>query len=241
MTASSPPTVLLRKLVGRRPDGLTGLVLTVPVFLVYHLGLLLIEYRNGVDLVTGLALRLLESSVLAYVAVTLLMAAALTAAAARQQRLNRVRPVALAPVLLESTAWAVLMLVSVGWATAQLRAALSAGPVPFGPVDKLVMAAGAGFHEEVVFRVALFGGGRELLIRLWRMQRTQALVLSLVASSLLFALAHHVGPVSEPIEFATVAFRSLAGVYLAGVYLLRGFAVVVYTHALYDALVFFVL
>lgn len=241
MTAPPPTIATLRRIATRRPDALTSLVLTVPVFLIYHLGLLLIDYRNGADLVTGLALRLLESSVLGYVAVTVMLAVVLTAIAARQQRQGGVRAAALGPVLVESAAWAVLMLVSVGWATAQLRAALSMGPVALGPVDKLVMAAGAGFHEEVVFRVALVSGGRELLERLWRMPRAQSLVLCLLGSSVLFAFAHHVGPVGEPVELATVAFRTLAGLYLAGVYLLRGFAVVVYTHVLYDALVFFVL
>lgn len=228
-------------------DPLTNAVLTVPVFLTYHLGILLIEYRNGVDLVTGLTFRLLESSVVGYVLVTVSIAVALSFVAARQQRRRRVRATALGPVLVESGAWAAVMLVTVGWMTAQLQAALALAVAPplgplapaMGPVDKLVMAAGAGFHEEVVFRVALLSGGRELLMRLWRMAPAPALVLSLLASSLLFALAHHVGAGADPIEMSAFLFRGLAGLFLAGVYLLRGFAVVVYTHALYDVLVFF--
>lgn len=222
----------------RRPDALTSLVLTVPVFLVYHLGILLIDYRNGVDLVTGLTFALLESSVLAYVGATLSIALLLWIAARVQGRGQHVSLQALGPVLLESGLWAGLMLVSVGWATAHLLTALSLAPV-MGPTDKLVMAAGAGFHEELVFRVALLSGGRRVLMQLWSGQPRRALLASVVVSSLLFALAHHVGPAADPVEWHTLAFRTLAGGYLAGVYLLRGFAVAVYTHTLYDVLVFF--
>ena len=250
----------------RRPDPLTSLVLTVPVFLVYHLGILLIDFRNGVDLVSGITFRLLESSVVAYVAATLGVAGMLFLVGWIQRKRGRIRPAALAPVLLESGVWAVVMLFSVGWATAQLRAALSLAPAStgwslgaggmgpalalpavaltlspvLGPLDKLVMSAGAGFHEEVVFRVGLLSGLRHLLLRGSGVVGRAAVMLSLLGSSVLFALAHHLGPVADPIELTTLTFRTIAGVYLGGVYLMRGFAVVVYTHTLYDVLVFFV-
>ena len=54
-----------------KPDPLTSLVLTMPVFLIYHLGILLIDMRNGVDWVTELTFRLLDASIPAYVAVTI--------------------------------------------------------------------------------------------------------------------------------------------------------------------------
>ena len=228
----------------RRPDPLSSLVLTVPVFLIYHLGILLIDFRNGVDLVTGVTFQLLESSVLAYIGVTVGLAALLFVGVWVQHRRGRVRAPALGNVLLESALWAVVMLVSVGWATAQLQAALShhsfalsLAPA-FGPLDKLVMAAGAGFHEEVIFRVLLLSGMRSVLMRTG-FAELGALVVALLASSVLFALAHHLGPVADPIELTTLTFRTIAGVYLGAVYLLRGFAVVVYTHTLYDVLVFF--
>ena len=42
-----------------RHDPLTSLVLTVPVFLIYHLGILLIDIKNGVDLVSTLTFAVL--------------------------------------------------------------------------------------------------------------------------------------------------------------------------------------
>ena len=232
----------LDKLARSKPDPLTSVVLTIPVFLIYHLGVLMIDFRNGVDLISGLTFQLLEASVPGYIGATLAVAAGLMLAIWVQRRRGRVRPAALGPVLMESVGWALLMLVSVGWAAAQLRAALSVGDAldAMGPLDKFVMAAGAGFHEELVFRVGLLSGGVYLLRRVRDTRPAIAWTLAVVASSLLFSAVHHVGPMGDPFSFDVFAFRTMAGLYLAMVYVLRGFAIVVYTHALYDILVFFV-
>lgn len=240
-----PTAFTLARLRKHRPDPLTSVVLTVPVFLVYHLGILLIDLRNGVDLITEFTLRLLEQSVAAYVVVTLAAAAALSLTAHVQRRRGRLRPTALGPVLLESLGWAVVMLVAVGWAVAQMSSALalgglSVGGAGLGPLDKVVMAAGAGFHEEVVFRVALLGGGIALLLRRGRVGQVPAVATAMFGTALLFALIHHLGPHGDPLSLSVLAFRFLAGLFLGAVYMLRGFAIVVYTHTLYDILVFFV-
>ena len=232
-------TAPLEKLARSKPDPLTSVVLTIPVFLIYHLGVLLIDFRNGVDLISVLTFQLLEASVPGYIGATLAVAAGLLAAIYVQRKRGRVRPAALGSILTESVGWALLMLVSVGWAAAQLQAALSVGTA-LGPVDKIVMSAGAGFHEELVFRVGLLSGGVYGLKKLRDMRPALAWTLAVVGSSLLFSAIHHVGPMADPFTFDVFAFRTLAGVYLSMVYVLRGFAIVVYTHALYDILVFFV-
>jgi membrane protease YdiL (CAAX protease family) len=220
-----------------RHDPLTSLVLTVPVFLLYHLGILLIDLRNGVDLFTELTLGLLERSLLAYVGLTVAIAAGLFAAGWLLRKKGKIKPAALAPVLLESTLLAVVMMITVGWATQQLVPGQT-GPRPFGPLEKIVMSAGAGFHEELVFRVGLFAGGAWLLAR--RMTERRALVIAFVVSSLLFSAIHYVGPFGDPFALGSFLFRVLAGCFLAAVYHFRGFAVAVYTHALYDVMVFFI-
>jgi hypothetical protein len=220
------------------PDPLTSLVLTVPVFLTYHLGILAIDLRNGVDLVSGLTLALLDQSLAAYVGVTLGVAAGLVVAVVMLRRRGTLKPQALGPVLLESGLLALGMLVSVGWATEYLFR-MQAGPVPMNPLDKLVMAAGAGFHEELVFRVALFGGGNLLLRRLGVSALRASLTAALLAA-FLFSGVHYVGSLGDPFSVVSFTFRMLAGLYLTAVYQFRGFAVAVYTHTFYDLLVFFV-
>jgi hypothetical protein len=229
-----------------KADPFTSAVLTVPVFLLYHLGILVIDQRNGVDWVSELAFALLESSVTAYVAVTLALAGALAIALRAMQKSGKVRPIALLPTVLESGIWAVAMLLSVGYATARITANLSVPALAsghalaqLGPIDKLVLAAGAGFHEELAFRVVLFSGGALALMRVARMGTASAYVLAALGSAVVFAFVHHLGPYGEPLALAPFVFRTLAALYLTLVYAARGFAVAVYTHALYDVLIFF--
>lgn len=221
-----------------RHDPLTSLVLTVPVFLVYHLGILLVDRRNGVDWVSGLTLELLDRSLVGYVAVTLAYAGALLGAGLWLRGRAHVHPSALVPVLVESLAWGVLMMISVGWATGRIFAG-QVGTAGMGPLTKLVMAAGAGFHEELVFRVILFAGGAEALRRLGRLGGPAGWIIAAVASSLVFSAVHYVGALGDPFRLVSFTFRFLAGLFLAAVYRFRGFAVAVYSHTLYDLLVFF--
>lgn len=227
-----------------KADPFTSAVLTVPVFLLYHLGILVIDQRNGVDWVSGLMFALLEASVTAYVATTLALAGVLAIALWVLQKRGHLKPIALLPTVLESALWAIGMLLSVGYATTRLTAELSVpalsdhGLSLLGPVDKLVLAAGAGFHEELAFRVVLFSGGAVLLTQIG-LRASRAYLIAALGSALLFSFVHHLGPYGEPLALAPFVFRALAALYLTLVYAARGFAVAVYTHALYDVLIFF--
>jgi len=224
----------------RRHDPLTSLVLTVPVFLVYHLGILFIELRNGVDLLSGATFALLERSLWAYIAVTIGVALGLLIAAWFMRKKGHIHPTRLFPVLAESTGLAILMLVTVGWFTAQVFSN-QVGGMAMGPVEKLVMASGAGFHEELVFRVGLFAGTAALLERWKPEKRTLIVLAAALGSSLVFSAVHYVGAFGDPFQLTSFTFRVLTGLFLCTVYQLRGFAVAVYTHTMYDLLVFFVL
>jgi membrane protease YdiL (CAAX protease family) len=95
---------------------------------------------------------------------------------------------------------------------------------------------GAGVYEEIVFRFGLFGG-MLLLLRLLFFPRFLAIPLAAVASALLFALAHHVGPWGEPWRRDYFLFRTAAGLYFTALYLFRGLGVAVGAHAAYDLLI----
>jgi membrane protease YdiL (CAAX protease family) len=223
----------------QRHDPLTGLLLTIPVFLLYHLGILAIDLRNGVDLVSTLTFELLDRSMLAYVGVTIGYAAAIAVAAYVLRRRGSIKPAELVPVLGESVLLAILMFFLVGWATHQLFD-WQVGPRAMGPLEKVVMAAGAGFHEELVFRVGLFAGGTLALNKLARLSEAKAAWIAAIVSSLIFSAIHYIGPLGDQFQLISFTFRFLAGLYLAAVYRFRGFAVAVYTHAIYDVIVFFI-
>lgn len=100
---------------------------------------------------------------------------------------------------------------------------------------QVVTYLGAGIYEEVMFRMVLFGGLAFVLASVFG--KTGAAILAALASSLLFAAAHHIGPHGEPMDGFNFLFRALAGLYFTLVYRLRGFGVAVGAHACYDVLV----
>ena len=226
-------------------DPLTSLVLTIPVFVVYHLGILFMDLRNGADLVTGLALRVLDYGVEAYVALTLGVAVGIAAVAwALRGAGATLRASTLVPILVESCVWALVAMIGVGWATQELfanaaLAPLQLGPRALGPLEKLVMACGAGFHEELLFRVVLFGGIAWVMRRFW-IPAIVAVPVAAVVSSLAFSAVHYVGALGDSFTLVSFTFRALMGLFLAFLFKARGFAVAVYTHVIYDLLVFFV-
>lgn len=221
-------------------DPLTSLVLVVPVFLIYHLGILFMDVRNGVDLASMVYSNLLHTSPLAYAGATLAVAGALVAAGVVLRKGNKTQPLAFVPILMEGTVLAFGMLLTVGWATQQLMHVppLQIGQ-SLGPFEKIVMSCGAGFHEELVFRAILFGGMVALAKKAGR-PSWQAIVGSAILSSILFSGVHYIGSMADNFTMASFLFRFLAGLYLTAVYRMRGFAVAVYTHAIYDVLVMFV-
>lgn len=224
-------------------DALTSLVLTLPVFLVYHVGIVLMDLRNGADFVTGTLIRLFDLSVWGYLAVTLAVAAGLVGAVTYLRKKHQLHLRELGPVVAESVGWAALMWLLVGWATAHIvphawAVDLQIGGRTLGPIERLVMSAGAGFYEELVFRVALFGGIAWAFVSRgvpkWRADLAAALV-----SSILFSLVHYIGALGDPFTLGSFVFRALSGLYLCALFRFRGFAVAVYAHALYDVAVMF--
>lgn len=237
-----PPRKGLFGYFSRRIDPLTSLVLTTPVFLVYHVGLLLTDARNGVDFFSGPMRALAQASLLAYLGLTLAIAIGIVIAFASLRGRGELHPRALVPVLLESTVWALVLSFTVGYVTTRLvpsaLVAMQTGPRSVGPIDAIVLSAGAGFHEELVFRVGLFTGGALLLKKVTQLRPLYAYGLAAVLSSLIFSAAHYVGPFGDSFLLLTFTFRALFGLALAGLYKARGFATAVYTHAIYDVFIF---
>jgi hypothetical protein len=231
-------------------DPLTGLVLTIPIFLVYHLGILFVDLRNGADLVTAAMLRVLDRSVYAYVGITVAVAIGLFVAGRMLRKGHHtIDRGALVRVISESAIWAALMMLVVGGVVARifhgaivsgdiLAPALQIGGMTLGPLDRVVMAAGAGFHEELLFRVALFGGGAWLIAQATK-DETRAEWIAAPIAAVVFSAAHYVGALGDHFTLASFTFRALAGLWFTLVYRFRGFAVAVYTHTLYDLFVFF--
>ena len=111
-----------------------------------------------------------------------------------------------------------------------------------GTVRGFVGFLGAGVYEELLFRLILLSLVGWVLRRVgaWR---GLSVVTAVLLTSLLFAVAHYVGPHGEPLEWArsvfwfSFLFRFLAGVFFSVLYVYRGFGIAAGTHAGYDVLV----
>lgn len=101
---------------------------------------------------------------------------------------------------------------------------------------RAVTFLGAGIYEEVLFRLCLLPACYGVFRLAWLGPRWAA-VGAILATSLLFALAHHLGPASEPFTPFTLTFRTVAGVFFSALFVLRGFGITVGCHAAYDLLV----
>jgi membrane protease YdiL (CAAX protease family) len=109
-------------------------------------------------------------------------------------------------------------------------------PAPEPALVNLVRYLGAGIYEEMLFRL-VFLSGLLAAFNLAELPRRWSIGCAAVASALLFAGAHNLGPHGEPFQGSLFLFRTLAGVYFAWIYCVRGFGIAVGTHAGYDVLV----
>ena len=215
--------------------------LTLPLLCLYGLGVLLVPaVRNGVDFVSVVLYSAFQSlgSLRAFGYLTFygLLIGANIGLISYLSKKKKFHVRYFAPLIGESTVYAV--------ATGNLSAAITANltdifhAVPalavnreFGLIDGIFVSAGAGLHEELVFRlVGIAGVGRVLFGAGWQRPGVRLLLLVL-ASSVLFSAVHHI---VEPFVFTTFLFRVVAGLLFAALFLLRGFAVAAWTHFLYD-------
>lgn len=202
----------------------TSLVLIVPLLLVYAVGVLFAGRVNGADVVTRALYGTLGRP--AYLLVLAAASLLFLLWIRRNGRSGTLRLDIVAPVVLEAAIYAFTLGAAISLVLDNLLGLGLTG-------SSIVSALGAGVHEELVFRLGLFAG----LVALLRGTGTLGLVVALVASSVAFAGAHHVGAYGEPFTTHAFVFRVLAGAAFACIFWFRSLAHAVYAHALYDIVV----
>lgn len=231
----------------RRSDPLTSLLLVFPLFLAYQIGVLLMPaVYNGADLITSQMLQLLHGNRGTYMLLNLGLAAAFVVLMLVMRRKNEFDPRLFVPVLLESSIYALtmgslicLVMVDLLHVDPKMAIVCATTPEQSSLVAKIVLSLGAGVHEELVFRLLMVGGGTWLLSNVLGLRRSFAIVFTMLVSSVLFSAAHHVIG-GEPFRMGAFVYRILCGLIFASIFQWRGFAVAVYTHALYDIYVLIV-
>jgi len=227
-----------------RIDPLTSLLLVFPLFLLYEIGIVAVPSAyNGADLITAAIIRILHGNLQTYVILNGTLLLVFIGACFYQRRSHSMDLRLFWPVLFESALYAVSMgslicFVMVDLLHVDPRLALAPhDAAPASTFASAIISLGAGVHEELLFRVVLFGGTAYVLEHGMRVRRWLAILVAFVVSSVLFSAAHHIIG-GEPFRVGVFVYRILCGVLFAAIYQYRGFAVAVYTHALYDLFVF---
>ena len=245
-----------------RSGPLTDLAMTLPIFVGYHAGVIFLPIRNAADVVTRELQELANFNLGAYLGLTLLIGVAYVTPLVLLGRGRHLVPSRFAWLGTEGVVYAIAMRLLAGYAAARLLAslvddgagwvglmrlapALSSAVVEPGETASLsekvsgaVMSLGAGFYEELFFRVGFYGLGALLLLFLLNLtsKMTRMLVRLgwAVACACLFSAWHYMGELGEPFDLSTFSFRTVCGLVFTGIYHFRGFAPAVWTHALYD-------
>jgi hypothetical protein len=242
MLAREDPNTLTSK-----PGGWTELALTLPVFLVYQLGVVFLNVRNATDVFTVHLLELAHGDRTTYLELTSGAGLALMFVFGFLGRRQSFRSGKILQIAIEGAAYAIAMGTATSWVVGKMFAGPPARLVD-GPFTGIVMALGAGFYEELAFRVLLFGVGAKLLVWMFVRQRVglvgegprlgfSAIVIMVtwaLVSAAVFSGMHYVGPLGDSFDARSFVARAVLGLALTLVYASRGFAAAVWTHALYD-------
>lgn len=230
-----------------KPGAWAELALTLPVFIAYQLGVAFLNVRNATDIVTSHLLDWSQGDRLTYLELTGGIGLATIAVFAVLGRGQALRLGKVVQIAIEGAVYAIAMGAGTSWVVGKIFAGPRAEAIA-GPFTGLVMSFGAGFYEELAFRVLLFGFGAKLLVWLFVRQRVglvgggsrlgfgsiALMVLWAVASAAAFSAMHYVGALGDSFDARSFVARLVLGLALTLVYATRGFAAAVWTHALYD-------
>jgi hypothetical protein len=230
-----------------KPGAWVDLALTLPVFLAYQLGVVFLNVRNATDVVTARLLEFSHGDRLTYLGLTAGFGLGMVVIFAILGRGQVLRARQLVQIAVEGAAYAIAMGAVTSWVVGKLFAGPQAAGIS-DPFTGLVMSLGAGFYEELAFRVGLFGLGAKLLVWLFAKQQVGlvrsapplrigavfVMIVWALASAAVFSGMHYVGSLRDPFDMRSFAARAVLGLALTLVYATRGFAAAVWTHALYD-------
>ena len=230
------PDATSREQLAEKPGPWVDLGLTLPVFLIYHLGVVFLNVRNASDLVTGALLSLTAGDKVLYLIVTAGIGITLAGVFGWLGRGQTFRPWKFGQIAVEGVVYAFVLRIAGGYVDAHLFM----GKVTLSGFAGFVMSLGAGFYEELTYRVLLFGlvgfvGKKFLLGQASRPKQLIYGVAWAVACAAMFSGMHYLGPLGDDFQLRSFVFRWVLGLVLTAIYWGRGFAAAVWAHALYDA------
>lgn len=247
---------------------LHSLIMLLPLIAMYEVGAIffLTDFRTGVQSTISARKLLMQFFEVFGVFGLMLPGLAMLVVLLVQHIISRdawrVRGWVLVGMVLESVMWALPLIVfaAIIQKAAAMNAAVSldtlltplAGATndpnalvnTMSPQARMTIAIGAGLYEELLFRLVAIAGLHFVVKDLLQGTENAARIIAICGSALAFALYHPLYNPLDPthtLQLTRLIFFFGAGVFFACIYLFRGFALVVYTHAVYDIIVLVVL
>ena len=217
----------------KKSDAWTDLGLTLPIFVAYHLGVVFLPVRNAADPVTSELRALANHSMLLYAGLTLGIGVAFVVVLAVLGKRETIQKKKFLFIAIEGALYACLMRFAGAYVVGSLRLAQ---PGSGGVFTSVIMSLGAGFYEEIAFRVGIYGVGALVLKKLFGNGMRGIVLMAgwAIIEAAIFSGWHYIGPLSDPFTLQSFVFRAVCGLCLTAIYAFRGFAPAVWTHALYD-------
>ncbi len=243
LTAPAGAPTAERAAFAARTNPIVDLALTLPIFLAYHLGVVFLSVKNASDVVTGLILDAAQGSKGLYLLFTLAIGVVFAGIFVWLGRGKAFKLTKFAQMAIEGVVYALILRFLGGWVVGSMFG----GKISMGGFTGVIMSLGAGFYEEITYRVLLFGLGAKLLTKLFAkvppgqeagfLHGTKAAAITIawaLVASAVFSSVHYAGSLGDPFELRSFVFRMVLGFALTMIYVLRGFAPAVWAHAFYD-------
>ena len=218
---------------------LYSFIFTMPLFLIYELGVFTISasdlplLRNGADVLMRQIMEVFGIYGAYGFSGTFLFGFII--AFLRQKKslmTSSIRGEYLLTMLFESIGWAILLTISMIWFP-NLLMSVKEGIL----IQQFVLAIGAGIYEEFVFRVIIITGMIYVLGFVFQWSNLAKKGGGVFISAILFSIFHFVGPYGEDPQIDLFTIRFIAGLILGAIYVFRGFGIAAYTHTIYDLFV----
>lgn len=218
---------------------LYSFIFTLPLFLLYEVGIFLIssrdidQLRNGADVLMRQVLESFGIYGMYGFGGTFLIGFLIAFIRQKKNlRTSEIESRFLLIMFFESIVWATLLVIMM----IKIPTFLSLSNEDH-LIQQVVLAIGAGIYEEFVFRVLLISGLAILFGLIFNWGELGKTFLSVIISSAIFSIFHFFGSYGDTFSFPLFFVRFFAGIFLAMIYIFRGFGITAYAHSIYDLFV----
>ena len=218
---------------------LYSFIFTLPLFLLYEVGIFLIssrdidQLRNGADVLMRQVLESFGIYGMYGFGGTFLIGFLIAFIRQKKNlRTSEIESRFLLIMFFESIAWATLLVIMM----IKIPTFLSLSNEDH-LIQQVVLSIGAGIYEEFVFRVLLISGLAILFGLIFNWGEFGKTFLSVIISSAIFSIFHFFGSYGDTFSFPLFFVRFFAGIFLAMIYIFRGFGITAYAHTIYDLFV----